>query len=91
MPSSGASAAPGAPDEEPSRDRCIALYAWFFPISPSPPGPTNPDWNRKGEEKPGYGGEIPFRCGLVRGSAAVSYDCMVGNWMDGDKKGARPQ
>jgi len=79
MPSSGASAAPGAPDEGPTLARCIALYAWFFPISPSPRGLARPDWNRKGEEpEPERGPEIPFvSTGLVRVSllaVTVSYD-----------------
>jgi hypothetical protein len=68
MPSSGASAAPGAPYEDPSRARCIALYAWFFPISPSPPGPARPDWNRKGRSR-GQGTEIPFVLLLEAGRA----------------------
>ncbi|PWZ46078.1 hypothetical protein Zm00014a_016706 [Zea mays] len=56
MPSSGASAAPGAPDEDPSRARCIALYAWFFPISPSPPGPASGETRlESGGEEPGPG------------------------------------
>jgi hypothetical protein len=46
MPSSGASASPGAPDDDPTRERCIALYAWFFPISPS--SPASAGRNRKG-------------------------------------------
>jgi len=90
MPSSGASAAPGAPEEEPSRDRCIALYAWFFPISsPSPPSPASPDWNPEGRGRGGEWGtrsaavecpavvwRSPSLCvsGLVARASAVSYD-----------------
>jgi hypothetical protein len=54
--------------EDPSCARCIALYAWFFPISPSPLGPTRPDWNRKGRSR-GQGTEIPFVLLLEAGRA----------------------
>nr|ACN30615.1 unknown [Zea mays] len=60
MPSSRASAVPSASDEDPSRAHCIALYAWFFPISPSSPGSARPDWNRKGTSQ-GSGTRDPFR------------------------------
>jgi hypothetical protein len=59
MPSSGASAAPGAPDDDPTHDRCIALYAWFFPISPS--SPASADGNRRVDSAGGV--EIPFALG----------------------------
>lgn len=84
MPSSGASAAPGAPDEDPSLARCIALYAWFFPIAPSPPGPARPDWNRKGRGGVGGRRSLSFCWSGVRVSACREL-WLAG--MVGDKEG----